>query len=58
MVMGLNVRHGEINNNWDNNVARSMLWWYDLSERSYTDRRNATYYDVNLKVVFDSNGGS
>ena len=48
---------GGSNGKWDNNVAISMLWWYDHSDHSHVDSRNATYYDVTVKVAFTSNGG-
>jgi len=34
---------GGSNGKWDNNVARSMLCWYDYSDHSYVDSRNASH---------------
>ena len=50
---------GESSGKWDDNVARSVLWRYDHSNRPHIDRRNATHHDVSLKVVrvFTLNGG-
>lgn len=42
-----------VNHNWDNNVTR----WYNQWEWDCNSHVNATYYDVNLKHVFNLNGG-
>ena len=47
----------EINPQWDNNVNRSFIWRYDNWDDSYESRRNVTYYNVNIRLVFNLNGG-